>query len=333
MRFDIITRKRHKVRAGKYKSKAAACMAAVAFGVFCFDLSSAAQTRTSASAASFRTIVVTTEPGASVWIDGVSYGKTDEKGRITVRTVSPGKHMLRVRADGFSDALRALAAITKGSINITLKKTTDEAELSFQRGIQQSSVDRERAAAAFRNAIRLQPKYLDAYIGLARVLSDGREYENAANVIAEVRKFQPTNAEVSAIEGRILRDGGEEDAAIAAFKRSIREGRGFQPEAYTGLGLIYKERAEAFAGEGEYDKESANYDDSAKYLKTALKQLSGAPDAVVVYQILGLIYEQQKRYTDAIAVYEEFLRVFPDIPESESVASFIVQLKKQISRQ
>lgn len=319
------------MRSCRYKSRAAACIAAIAFGAFGFDLSIVSQTRTTASPG-FRTIVVSTEPGALLWIDGVSYGKTDEKGRITVRTVSPGKHTLRIRADGFSDAIRALPATTKGSIDITLKKITDEAELSFQRGIQQSSIDRERAAEAFRNALRLRPKYLDAYIGLARVLSDGRQYDAAAKVIAEIRKFQPANSEISAIQGRILRDGGEEDAAIAAFKRSIREGRGFQPEAYTGLGLIYKERAEAFAGEGEYEKETANYDESAKFLRTALKQLSGAPDAVVVYQILGLIYEQQKRYTDAIAVYEEFLRVFPDIPESESVASFIVQLKKQIAR-
>ncbi len=62
-----------------------------------------------------------------------------------------------------------------------------------------------------------------------------------------------------------------------------------------------------------------------------MKQLSGAPDAVVLYQFLGLVYEQQKKYTQAIAVYREFLLLFPDHPESAAFESFIVQLKKQLN--
>jgi regulator of sirC expression with transglutaminase-like and TPR domain len=38
-----------------------------------------------------------------------------------------------------------------------------------------------------------------------------------------------------------------------------------------------------------------------------------------------------KKYNDAINVYEEFLRVFPDANEATAVRSFIVQLKKQMS--
>ncbi|MBV9217213.1 MAG: hypothetical protein JO053_13675, partial [Acidobacteria bacterium] len=59
-----------------------------------------------------------------------------------------------------------------------------------------------------------------------------------------------------------------------------------------------------------------------------LKQLSGAPDAIVIYQLLGLVYERQKKVSQAIGLYEEFLRTFPDAPEADAVRSFIVQLKK-----
>ena len=69
--------------------------------------------------------------------------------------------------------------------------------------------------------------------------------------------------------------------------------------------------------------------DAAKDLRLALKQLSGAPDAVVIYQLLGLVYERQKKFDDAIALYEEFLKFFPDIPESTAVRSFITQLRKE----
>jgi len=65
----------------------------------------------------------------------------------------------------------------------------------------------------------------------------------------------------------------------------------------------------------------------------AVKQLSGAPDAAVIYQLVGMIYEQQKRYKEAIALYEDFLKTFPDSPEAEAVRSFIVQIKKEMAGQ
>ena len=76
----------------------------------------------------------------------------------------------------------------------------------------------------------------------------------------------------------------------------------------------------------------SNFSESARYLRAAVKQLSGAPDAIVIYQILGLIYERQQQPKDAIAVYEEFLHFFPDNSESSAVRSFIVQLKKQMDQ-
>lgn len=277
---------------------------------------------------SFRTLNISTEPGAVIWVDGVRFGRTDKDGKLTIKTIPPGSHNLRVRADGFKELTQTLAATRKGEIELTLLKTTDEAELAFQQAERLTTVDREKAADAYRRAISLRPGYPEAYIALARVLSETGDLEEAKKAVAAARRQRPGFAEASAVEGRIHKENGEEQKAIASFKRAIAEGRGFQPEAYTGLGLIYKEKAEGSGGSGDFDREELNYTESAKYLKTALKQLSGAPDAVVIYQLIGLIYERQKRYSDAIAVYEEFLRFYPDTVEAEAVRSFIVQLKK-----
>jgi tetratricopeptide (TPR) repeat protein len=119
--------------------------------------------------------------------------------------------------------------------------------------------------------------------------------------------------------------------AIAAYKRAISEGKGFQPEAYAGLGILYKELAEGFGGSGDFANEALNYEESAKNLQMALKQLSGAPDAIVIYQLLGLMYERQNKHADAIRTYEEFLRIFPGSIEATAVQSFIVQLKKDMA--
>lgn len=278
-----------------------------------------------------RSLTIVTEPNATVWIDGVRYGVTDNSGKLTVASVLPGVRSVRVRASGFSETTKSVPAATRGEFSVTLAKTTDEAELAYQSAEALVGVDREKAIAEYQRALKLRPKYIEAYIGLARAYSDRGEIENAFKAIQGAKKLKPGHPEVSAIEGRLLKDTDEEAKAIVVFKRAITEGRGFQPEAYTGLGMLYKDRAEGAAGSADFEAENANYTEAAKHLAIAAKQLGSAPDAIVIYQLLGLIYERQKKYREAIALYEEFLRIFPNVSESEAVRSFIVQIRKQMS--
>lgn len=277
-----------------------------------------------------RSVTVISEPDASVWVDGVLYGKTDSEGRLTIKTVSPGRKSIRVRADGFSEITKPLLPTFKGDLAVTLTKTANAAELAFQEGERQSSLDRAKAAEAYRKALAANPKYVAAHIGLIRSLADGRDHDGALAAIQNLKNVNSRNSEASAIEGRIYKDMGDEPKAIAAFKRAIIEGRGFQPEAYAGLGLLYKERAEAL-GDADETAVNAAIAEAAKNLLIAAKQLSGAPDAMIIYQLIGRIHEDQKKYKEAIAVYEEFLRIFPDSDEAEAVRSFIVQIKKEMA--
>ena len=282
-------------------------------------------------AQSTRSITVVTEPDARVWISGVLYGTTDTRGRLVIRSIYPGRRMIRILAPGFSEINKPLLPTQGDEIKIPLTETRDVAELAFQEGERQSTLDRAKAEAAYRKAIAANPKLISAHVGLLRTLAEGRSYDKALAALRELRKVSPRNAEASAIEGRIQKDLGDEAKAIAAFKRAITEGRGFQPEAYAGLGLLHKDKAELLFDDAE--KQTAAYNEAAKHLMTAVKQLSGAPDAAVIYQLVGMVYEEQKRYKEAIALYEDFLKNFPDSPEAEAVRSFIVQINKEIARQ
>lgn len=285
------------------------------------------------SAASFaqatRSITVITEPDARVWINGVLYGTTDENGKLEIKTVPAGRRTIRILAPNFSEIIRPLLATQRGEIRIPLTETRDPAELAFHEGERQATLDRAKADAAYRKAIAANPKLVSAHLGLLRNLAEGRSYEKALVALKELRKVSPRNAEASAIEGRIHKDLGDEAKAIASFKRAITEGGGFQPEAYAGLGLLYQSRAEGLAG--DHEQQTAAYNEAAKNLMTAVKQLSGAPDAAAIYQLIGMIYEEQKRYKEAIALYEDFLKTFPDSAEAEAVRSFIVQIKKEMA--
>lgn len=285
-----------------------------------------------AQPATLRTVNIVTEPNASVWIDGVLYGRSDTSGRLVIKTVSAGRHTVKVRADGFAEAMKPLLPTQKGDLSITLTRTSDESWLAFQEGERNSSLDRLKAAEAYRKAINLNPRLIPAHIGLARVLSDSGDQEGALAAIKALRRIAPGNAEASAVEGRIYKELYDEPKAVTAFKRAIADGRGFQPEAYAGLGLMYKDKAEAISDPNDPEADKASTE-AAKNLSMAVKQLSGAPDAMVIMQLLGLMYEQQKRYKEAIAIYEDFLRIFPDSNEAEAVRSFILQINKQLASQ
>lgn len=283
-----------------------------------------------AQTVSTRSITIVTEPDAKVWIDDVLRGKTDESGKLLIRNAPSGIHRLRVRADGFKEFSQPLTAAQKGEMKIALTRTGDEAEIAFQQAEAAASSDREKSVRLYQKAVNLRPKYAEAYLGMARVLADSGNTEEALKAIADARKSRPVYPEAAAVEGRIYVSEGNEEKAIAAFKRAIREGRGFQPEAHTGLGLLYKERAEGFGSQGDLEQEKANYELAVAELRTAVTQLSGAPDAEIIYQMLGVAYEKQRKYAEAIKVYEEFLRVFPDSGETEAIRSFIVQAQKQM---
>ncbi|MEP7076099.1 MAG: tetratricopeptide repeat protein [Acidobacteriota bacterium] len=280
-----------------------------------------------------RSVTVASEPGAIVWIDDVRYGKTDATGGFSIKTVAPGVHTLRVSADGFKETTKTLTATQRGEIKLPLTRTDDKAELAYQEAERLASSDRDKAIDAYRQAISARLGYTRAYIGLSRALSENGDTDAALAAIRDLRKTAPRTAEASAVEGRIYKDLGDDAKAIASFKRAITEGRGFQPEAYTGLGLLYKERGDGYGGQGDTSKQATAYLEAAKDLRMGLKQLSGAPDTSVLYQLLGLVLEQQKKYAEAIALYQEFLRFYPDSSDAAAVQSFIVQLKKQVSEQ
>ena len=168
-------------------------------------------------------------------------------------------------------------------------------------------------------------------MAMARVMSDAGDNDEALKAIANARKSRPIYPEASAVEGRIYKNDGEEAKAIASFKRAIKESAGFQPEAHTGLGLLYKEKGETFGSQGDFENEVANYQIAANELKIALAQLAGTEP--VLYELLGVTFEKMKKFKEAIAVYEEFLQMFPNSPEVITYRSYITQARKQMAEQ
>jgi tetratricopeptide (TPR) repeat protein len=284
----------------------------------------AAQRKRSAavSAPSAKAIVVQTEPEAIVWLDEVRRGVTDASGQLSIETVTAGRHSLRVRASGFKERTLPLLPNQRGQIKVALVKTTDRAEILFQQaeGARESAKDdeaRKAAAELYRSALKIRPLYAAARVGLARVLLDMNQYTDALDQITLARRARPVYPEASAVEGRIQRMAAFIDEAIASFRRSIREARGFQPEAHTGLALILEER-----GKNE---------EAAEEFRAALAQLSDTEP--VLYQLLGAVYEKMEKYKEAVEAYEKYLQLAPEGSLAPAVRSIIDQLRRQAAEQ
>jgi Flp pilus assembly protein TadD len=267
-----------------------------------------------------RTITVKTEPKAAVWIDELRRGTTDDAGQLTVKNVTAGAHRLRVRARGFGERTLPLAATQRGTIQVRLVPTTDEAELLFQQAeeaAEKGGEGRQQALDLYRRAIKLRPRFPSARLGLARTLTAADQFDDALAEIAAARRDRPSFAEASAVEGRILRELAEYEEALTAFRRAVREGRGTQPEAHTGMGLVHVDQG--------------NHELAVESFRKAIAQLQDTEPAL--YQLLGASYEKLERWKDAVAAYEKYLELAPDGKLAPAIRSIIDQLRVQAAEQ
>lgn len=280
------------------------------------------QSRPSPVTAAARSVTVVTEPNAVVWIDDVRRGVTNESGQLEIAKVPPGRRALRVRARGFAERTLTLLPQQRGRVEVKLVRTTDEGELLFQQAEEareKASTEeaRKEAVELYRRALALRPRHAAARVGLARLLSDLGDHTAALEEIERARAARRAYAEASAAEGRIHRAAGDDEAALAAYARAVREGRGFQPEAHTGTGLILQEK-------GDYAAAAASY-------RKAIAQL--ADTEPVLYQLLGESLERAEDYMGAVAAYEKYLELAPEGRLAPAIRSVIDQLRKQAAEQ
>ena len=266
-----------------------------------------------------RSISILTEPQAAIWIDDLRRGTTDDNGRLRIEKVGGGIKSLRVRAFGFEEKTQFLPAQSSGEVKVNLSKTTDAAELAFQQAenLRESGSDaaRPKAVELYRQALKTKSNYPAALIGLARVLGDMHETEEALTIIARARKLRPVFPEASTVEGRIYRANNDSDNAVKSFRRAISEAKNIAPEAHTGLALSFQDISEP-------EKAAAEF-------KLAIAQLDETEP--IIYKLAGDNYAQMQRPKEAVADYEKYLQLAPNDREAAAYRSIIEQLKKQNS--
>lgn len=300
----------------KMKLRSIRTLLSVSLVVLLFVSSASAQRRATSSPLRSSAFVISTEPGAVVWIDEIRRGASDSSGRLELKNVSPGRHVVRVRASGFKEATVPLLP-GKRTVTLKLLKTNDQAELLFQQAEEareraRDDAARQKAAELYRQALGIRSAFPAAHVGLARVLLDLNKTEDALAEIAAARRSRPVYPEASAVEGRIHREAAFTAEAILSFRRAIQEAKGFQPEAYVGLARVYEEQGK--------------YDEAISAFNKALTQLSDSEP--IIYQLVGAAYEKQQKYKEAVVAYEKYLALAPNGTLAPAIRSIIDQLRR-----
>jgi tetratricopeptide (TPR) repeat protein len=307
------------------KNKNSVCfvIALVLFASLCFEASAQKRTtqRRVPASAPVSSLTITTAPNAIIWIDEIRRGQTDASGKLEIKKLAAGTHSLRVRAMGFKESTTRLLP-GKRNVSLRLLPTSDQAELLFQQAEaarEQAKDDQSRRKAEdlFNEALKIRPSFPAAHLGLARVLLDLNEYQKGLSEIDAARRGRPVYAEASAVEGRLNREAAFIAEAINSFRRSIREAKGFQPEAHVGLARVFEDK-------GQYAEAIAEY-------RKAIDQLSDSEP--VIYQLLGAAYEKQQNYKDAVAAYEKYLELAPKGSLAPAIRSIIDQLRRDAAGQ
>lgn len=159
----------------------------------------------------------------------------------------------------------------------------------------------DKAIAAFQAAARQDPNYALAYTGLAeaywhngRIAGDksmaGLAIENAQHAV----QLDPNLSQAHAVLGQVYGAFGRQQDAVIELKKALQQ--------WPGNADATRELARVYENLGQFREAESSY----------LSSIKARPADWYGYLLLGLFYNRQERYTDAITMFTIARRLTPD---------------------
>lgn len=179
--------------------------------------------------------------------------------------------------------------------SVSFSQSPGDARSFYQEGrTALSEDDPYHAIDSFRSALRINPAYADARLGMAEALFLLTEYEEAARELDEARPFASDRRDLVLLEARIITAMGRYDDAVVIYKRLLTT-RPHDADANRGL-------AEIYAIIGQRELADGAYEISLRY---------SPGDRRVLLQLV-LLHDEAREKAPANAALQEVLRLFPD---------------------
>ncbi|NEQ38648.1 MAG: tetratricopeptide repeat protein [Okeania sp. SIO3I5] len=168
----------------------------------------------------------------------------------------------------------------------------------------------QQALAAYNQAIRLNPKFADAYYNRAIVYDDLGEYEKALADYNQAIQLNPKFANAYYGRGLAYYNQGKYEQALADYNQAIRLNPKFA-EAYNNRGRVYY-------NQGNYQQAIADYN----------RTIQLNPKYAYAYYNRGLIYELNKNIEKAISDFEKAANLYKQQGNQKWYQNSLDQLKE-----
>ena len=152
----------------------------------------------------------------------------------------------------------------------------------------------DEAIKAYDEAIRMNPKNLEAWMNKGFVLDKQGKYDEAIKAYDGAIRMNPKNLEAWMNKGIVLDKQGKYDEAIVAYDEAIR----LDPNDT----FAWSNKASELQGQGKYDEAITAYDEVIRL---------NPNDALDWYE-KGIALEEQSKYDEAIKAYDEAIRLDPN---------------------
>jgi len=163
-------------------------------------------------------------------------------------------------------------------------------------GLGQIEAERKSYPAAlefFRQAMRMNPLFLDAYRGLIHVGELTKDYNSVIKAALKVMELSPNNPKYALILAKAYLNKGDFDKSRQFFRKTVTLSPRLA-EAYKGLGDVYLAKK-------EYEDARKNYEKALDLDRTDISTLNS----------LGLTYVKQNKIGEGILKYKLALRIDP----------------------
>ena len=272
----------------------------------------------------------------------ISEAFTDRLGKFRFTSLPPAMYSVRVHQPGYNDAQQNVDMTTQSSGLVLLQiardtatssptvgsidaKVSPAAQKEFDKGVAAlSEGGKEKTAFAvrcFEKAISIDPKFVEAHLKLGTAYMDLGEWDKAEQALLDTLKRQPRAFNALFALGEVyLRQNKLPEA-----EKVLVQGLAIEERSYLGhfnLARVYWEKARVIK---DLTAARPALEKSYEEIKYALNL---NPDLAAAHLLKGNLLLRVARAADAIAEFDEYLRLEPNGTFANETRALVEKIRK-----
>lgn len=279
---------------------------------------------------------------------------TDRTGRFTFSGLTGQQYIVTAHAPGYFDLRENVDLLTQNTAYLNMELAADkdaigsenngrtnqfstmpvidaaipaDAQTEYAKG--QSLLNNKNASEAVKNfekAVAIYPKYLEAQIALGLTYMDLQKWDKAEKPLLAAIAVNPEASTPYFALGEAYRREKKYKEGENILTRGLKLNAN-SAQAHLTLAEIYWDRAPSSKDEAQFRKDAES---SWKEVSLAIKQ---DPNLAEAHLLAGNLLLRARRGADALAHFEEYLKLKPDGQFAAETKTLVQKIKDSLAKQ